>query len=64
MEQEPIRTVTDSRPNDIGPDIPIRTVRPAPDVVSVIPTQTVTDDHVRDRVVLRWREPRYLTHST
>jgi hypothetical protein len=64
MEQEPIRTVTDSRLNDIGLDIPIRTVRPAPDVVSVIPTQTATDDHVRDRAVIRWREPKYLTYST
>jgi hypothetical protein len=31
--------------------------------LSDIPIQIVTDDHVMDRAVLRWREPKYLTYS-
>jgi hypothetical protein len=67
MQREPILTETYSRPADIGPDTPVRplpTVRPATHSVSDIPIQIVTDDHVRDRAVLRWRKPKYLTYST
>jgi hypothetical protein len=70
MEREPTTTTlteTDSRPADIAPATPVRplpTVRPATHTVSDIPIQILTDDHVMDRAVQRWRKPKYLTHST
>jgi hypothetical protein len=62
MEQEPTTlTETVSRSNDSGPDPP---VRPAAHSTSDLTRQLVTDDHVKDRAVQRWREPIYLTYST
>jgi hypothetical protein len=72
VEREPTTTITtltetDSRSADIGSDPSVRplpTVRPATHTVSDIPMQIVTDDHVINRAVQRWREPKYLTNST
>jgi hypothetical protein len=65
-EQEPNTTTTTltetvSASNDIGSDPP---VRPATHTTSDFSRQLVTDDHVKERAVQRWREISYLTYST